>query len=421
MIATALAGQDRILEARLPIRFRWQAEAARIVFETPARFIVFVLGRRSGKTTLLADLAGEAALEDHPNLPKGDVFWGAPTYDISDVGREKFSEFWKPACLKGPTESKPPSAILYNGSKISWRSFDRPGAALGRGTSLAVIDESARVKTSIIREELLPTIADTGGKVVQITTPRGRRNLAHQWFLKAKSGDPRYAAVHGPSTANPSPKIREFIRDARDEMTDPLFRQEILAEFLEGEGVVFRNIAACAMLESFRDKPENGDDYVVGADVAKHVDYTVLTAMHIESGEVHGYDRFNKLDWPTQERRIKAFGETWNEAEVWLDSTGVGDPIFDHLAEAEVEVVGTKFTNETKSRLITALATALDKETISFPDEDEIVGELEAYDYQILPSGKFRYSAPEGMHDDIVISLALATYGRNRAATGVPV
>jgi hypothetical protein len=32
-----------------------------------------------------------------------------------------------------------------------------------------------------------------------------------------------------------------------------------------------------------------------------------------------------------------------------------------------------------------------------------------------LPSGLIRYSAPEGMHDDIVISLALALYGASNA------
>jgi len=41
-------------------------------------------------------------------------------------------------------------------------------------------------------------------------------------------------------------------------------------------------------------------------------------------------------------------------------------------------------------------------------DDPVLVGELQAYDMQRLPSGMVRYGAPEGMHDDTVMSLALA-------------
>jgi hypothetical protein len=44
------------------------------------------------------------------------------------------------------------------------------------------------------------------------------------------------------------------------------------------------------------------------------------------------------------------------------------------------------------------------------------VGELEAYEAERLPSGLLRYGAPEGMHDDCVMSLALAWQGVALAA-----
>ena len=40
-----------------------------------------------------------------------------------------------------------------------------------------------------------------------------------------------------------------------------------------------------------------------------------------------------------------------------------------------------------------------------------LLGELLAFQAERLPSGLMRYSAPEGMHDDCVISLALAWHG----------
>ena len=38
-----------------------------------------------------------------------------------------------------------------------------------------------------------------------------------------------------------------------------------------------------------------------------------------------------------------------------------------------------------------------------------------AYEYELTPSRNVRMNAPEGMHDDCVISLALATWGATGA------
>ena len=40
-----------------------------------------------------------------------------------------------------------------------------------------------------------------------------------------------------------------------------------------------------------------------------------------------------------------------------------------------------------------------------------LVGELQAYQAERLPGGMLRYGAPNGMHDDTVIALALAWQG----------
>ena len=42
-------------------------------------------------------------------------------------------------------------------------------------------------------------------------------------------------------------------------------------------------------------------------------------------------------------------------------------------------------------------------------NENALVRELKMFGYEKLPSGMIRYTAPEGMYDDCVIALALAT------------
>lgn len=388
----------------LPRPFPWQAKL-HAALAGPARFVVAVLGRRAGKTTAASEACGTVALDG------GLAFWGAPTFDLAEIGRERFLRTFRPVIQRDTIQ--PPQAQILGGGSVLWRSFDRPGGSIGRGIKLAVIEEAARVKERVIYEDLLMTLADSRGKALAITTPRGQKNWVFRWYQRAMSGDPLYAVVHGPSTENPSPAVREFVEIARENMPETLFRQEVLAEFIEGEGAVFRRIHDCAGLDGYRDEPAEGGRYVIGADLAKHVDYTVLTALETETGELHGFERFRGLDWPLVQARVAEFSRKWG-ATVWLDSTGVGDPIFDQLAAAGVPVQPFVFGAESKSRLVTALAVALERTEISYPADDVLLGELEAFAYEELPSGKFRYSAPEGLHDDCVISLGLAVWGRSR-------
>jgi hypothetical protein len=51
---------------------------------------------------------------------------------------------------------------------------------------------------------------------------------------------------------------------------------------------------------------------------------------------------------------------------------------------------------------------ALENKNISYPYLEPLINELEAFEYKIGTTGVMRYGAPEGLHDDCVISLSLA-------------
>lgn len=65
-------------------------------------------------------------------------------------------------------------------------------------------------------------------------------------------------------------------------------------------------------------------------------------------------------------------------------------------------------TAATKTVLLDALALAFEKGAIRIPNDATLIAELEAFEMKGTPSGMLRYSAPSGMHDDCVMSLALA-------------
>jgi hypothetical protein len=365
------------------------------------------MGRRAGKTTVCSDLSGRNALKRH----RGDNLWGAPTHAIAGIGREKLHAMYGAAICDRTTI--PAVDTFYGGGKVWWKSLGIESGAIGRGYGLVVIDEAARIKSQRIYEDIFPTVADTGGKIVAITTPRGRKNWTFDWYLKAMAGDPLYAVVHGPSTENPSPLVQAYVDIARANMPDSLFRQEIMAEFVEGEGAVFRRIREAIQMQEFMEGPPSKDRrYIVGADLAKHQDFTVLYAMDMETRDVHGMDRFHLIDWGLQEDRIKAFARRWNDATVYVDSTGVGDAVYDHLREKGVPVFPVNFSEKNnKSNLVMMLAIAFETGEVGIVNDPIMIGELESYAYEITRTGKFSYSAPDGSHDDCVMALALAFYG----------
>lgn len=73
-------------------------------------------------------------------------------------------------------------------------------------------------------------------------------------------------------------------------------------------------------------------------------------------------------------------------------------------------VIGYKFTNATKANLIDALALAFERGALRILPDPVLIGELQAYEAERMPSGMMRYGAPDGMHDDTVMALALAWY-----------
>ena len=84
-------------------------------------------------------------------------------------------------------------------------------------------------------------------------------------------------------------------------------------------------------------------------------------------------------------------------------------------------VSGISFTNAIKTNLVEGLAMAFEQGQIQILDDPILVGELQAYESERLPSGLTRYSAPEGFHDDCVSALMLAwaagATGKRRRAT----
>lgn len=150
--------------------------------------------------------------------------------------------------------------------------------------------------------------------------------------------------------------------------------------------------------------------YIVGVDLARHVDYTVIIVFDEQTHKMVYIDRFNQIDWNLQKARIEAVARRYNNATIRIDATGVGDPISQDLERTGLSVKPYVFTNQSKKALIDNLALKLEQDDIKIIQHPDLIRELEAFRYEKTASGNIRYNAPDGQHDDCVIALALAVF-----------
>jgi hypothetical protein len=78
-------------------------------------------------------------------------------------------------------------------------------------------------------------------------------------------------------------------------------------------------------------------------------------------------------------------------------------------------------TNLSKDDAINNLALALerDRDPLAIIPDPVLLHELQSYTVERLPSGRFRYGAPPGGHDDTVIALAIGLWGAQFGAVNI--
>ncbi|MCH8289361.1 MAG: hypothetical protein IID12_09700 [Candidatus Marinimicrobia bacterium] len=358
------------------------------------------MGRRWGKTTFAVHELAEAALEK-----EGVYWWVGPDYEAVDKGWWILMGALPEELISKQRAGKPKIIEFENGSRIYFRTASNPNSLRGEGLSGLVMDEAAQIDSKAWDYVLKPSLVDHKGWALFIGTPMGRQSWFNELYLHGMSEDDEWSdweSFNSPSSENPYLDKNELER-TKKQMSDDVFRQEFMAEFLEDAGRVFRNLKES--VKGDYEKYEFGKKYVMGVDLAKHEDYTVISVLN-HSGHLVFFDRFNKLDYTFQKRRIVSTARRY-DAQVLIDATGVGDPIFDDLRQ-EIRVLPYRFTNKSKRELIMNLSLGFDKRVITFPENIELITELEKFGYQISPNGNVIYAATAGFHEDCVISLALA-------------
>lgn len=389
-------------------------EGQRRVHESTASRRILACGVRWGKTRAAA-MESLAAMLQPRDRSMGWVC--APTYDLAEkVFREIVviaAEHLRHRIVVLKEHEKRVVIRNMSGgiSEMRSRSADNPVSLLGEGLDWLVVDEAAQLKPVIWQSYLSQRLIDRKGWALLISTPRGKG-----WFYDLhRRGQARvdadFESWNLPSWTNPY-LDRALIEAERARVPERVFQQEYGGQFLEGSGQVFRSVRDCATGTFQNPIPEKY--YYAGLDLAKTEDYTVLVIVNSKC-EVVFVDRFHRIDWHLQVARIKGALDRYNRASVTVDSTGKGEPVFEALRGEGCRANPYAFTSKSKAALIDNLSLMLEKRLVVLPKPDlwpEGIDELESFEYSVTENGTTRTNAPAGIHDDCVIALALACWGR---------
>jgi len=326
----------------------------------------------------------------------GTYIWTAPTFDQVRVG---FNEAKRGTYgVASPNQSRM-EMEFPSGGMIIYRSLDNPDNARGHTADGVVIDEAGVVKAEAWYEILRPMLIDTDGWAWIIGTPKGRNWFHAEWHNAADDQQsmawqvPTYGVRIGRNglerkphpLENPVIPLEEIER-MYDTLPERVFRQEILAEFIEDAGAVFRNVVRCAASVP-QEKAADHGYYVMGVDWGKHNDFTVLTVLDTsdESKPREVYkDRFNQIDYTLQIGRLKAVFDLFNPGAIIAERNSMGEPLIEQLQRDNLPVIAFNTTNATKTQAIESLALAFERDEIEILNDPITIGELQAYQMERL-------------------------------------
>ena len=371
------------------------------------KYYVINIGRQFGKTLLALNQMLYWALNN-----KGcKIAWVSPVYKQSKkVFEETFKAFAKRMEIYRKVNQSELIIEYLTGSTIQFFSAERYDNIRGFTFDYLVCDEFAFMDEKAWTEVLRATVLVKGKKVLLISTPKGKNHFYKMHQLEGINE--QYKAFTMTSYDNPMINPSE-IDDAKLTLPEMIFRQEYLAEFIDGSAMLFNN----RLLS--HNKP-HGKSFA-GIDLGRADDYSVLSIFN-ENGEQYYIERWRHSDWSSIVQNIANGLRTNNVHTALVEVNSIGDVIFEMLQKicssyCTIEPFVT--TNQSKKEIVESLIVANQNKEVKFLNVDWLDKELEMFTYEYNPKNRvIKYGATSGFHDDGVMASCLSFHAYNKYKTG---
>jgi len=399
-----MTNSNEVYKVQLPKLHKGQLKIFKEIKSGEAFFYVLCNSRQFGKTFLLEWIMLFYALKNS----------NKKLYFISHYyaqAKKSYKSIQKAIAQSGLVKTNSHTELiinLTNGSELYFKGADNYESLRGISPNFLFIDEFQFLKKAAWTEVLRPSLNVAGINCFLASTPRSKLSEFYKLFLLGLNKENKlYKSFHATYKDNPLANLSE-VEDARKNVPTQIFNSEYLALFLEGEGEVFQNIDVASCLEFSNIK----DVYYAGLDTAKQVDFTVLTIMNQKHEVVFIY-RTNRQDWQDIIFEIAKYLKQYNVKKCLIETNAGGDVVFDMLKKQVGNILEPfTTTSQSKNKIIEQLSVAFQNFEIKIPKQEVfpfLYQELNLFAYTYnAKTRSVKYGAPQGHHDDCVMSLALA-------------
>lgn len=355
------------------------------------KYYVLNIGRQFGKTMLAMNQCYYWAF----NNPNSKIAWVSPIYkQCKKVYDEMVLAFADTNLVKSNASEL--IITLSNGSTIQFFSAERYDNIRGFTFDYLVCDEFAFMAEQAWSEVLRATVLVKGKKVLLISTPRGKNHFYNLFNLDGVN--PQYKSFK--MTSYDGLALKDEIDGARFTLPENVFKQEYLAEFVDNGSGVFKDI-------EINNQPSGSSNYFAGIDLGRADDYTVITILN-DRGQMVCCERFRHNTWENILNDLLYHLNKW-KPKVYLEVNSIGDVIFEQLKARYRDIEPFLTTSKSKNDAIEALQVAIQNKDFNSLDIDWLKKEFDVFTYEYNHKTRsLKYSAPQGFHDDGVMSCAIA-------------
>lgn len=385
-----------------------QKEAYSILHDKDTRYLVARWSRQCGKTVF-----SEICIIE--SLCKKNTYnaYISPSYS---QGRKVFKEL---TTLLEPTGiiKKANAATLtietIYGSTFQAFSMESPNAIRGYTVDgILVLDECAFFPDMLPdgsepwSSVIMPITKARKPKVLCISTPKGKRGLFYDMYLKALSGEKGYREITA-TIMDDELLDKNEIEMIRRSVSPIGFSEEFMVEFLDSSLTFFQGFEECFTDYTFNDR----EKVWVGVDLSSvGEDNTVVTLIN-SSMQVKQYIVEGNLDIKYN-KIAKIINSIPNLVSCYLENNGVGAPMIDQikkLVRYKSKIYEWSTTNSSKEEIVSALAVKIANKEIQFNSNDKgLFAELGRFVVKYTKTGRMQFEGANGSHDDRVLSLCMA-------------
>lgn len=356
----------------------------------PYKYYVLNIGRQFGKTMLAMNQCYYWAF----NNQNVKIAWVSPIYKQC---KKVFDEMVLAFADSNIIQSNASDLVikLPNGSTIQFFSAERYDNIRGFTFDYLVCDEFAFMAEQAWSEVLRATVLVKGKKVLLISTPKGKNHFYNLFNLDGVN--PQYKSFK--MTSYDGLATKDEIDGARYTLPDNVFKQEYLAEFVDNGSGVFKDLI-------INEQPREGR-YYAGVDLGRADDYSVLTVLN-EHGEMVYIERWRHETWQKIVNNI-ASNLMRFKATCYIEVNSIGDAIFEQIKAQYDKIEPFYTTSKSKQDAIESLQVAIQNKQFTILNEEWLKKEFDLFTYEYNHKTRsLKYSAPNGFHDDGVMSCAIA-------------